>query len=275
MRLWRVAIVGAAFLATVGGELARGAGGLRRLDPVEVVPMAEIPPQHREAVADIVRNCQLRRRGAAETFPANPRLYLSLLGDPALTLSLWKDLSGTPAQLQPAGPGRYVGTDGAGATAEWEFLVRSPQLHILMCKLDYVSPRGAARLEGRIVLLVRSGYFREVDGATWVQQEIEAFVRVDSRGWKAVAATLRPLLEKVLEDQVKEAGLFVSLMARMVESYPDWAVGVAQRQANLSEETKRGFAEIVVETRREDASPGRPAVSDMAVAQGAPEARRR
>jgi hypothetical protein len=271
-----IPVVVAAFLApTTQDAHALAAGGLKRIDPAELVPMGEIPPQHRDEVADVIRNHQLHRRGPAETFPANPRIYLSLLGDPVLTLSLWKDLSGTPAQLMPSGPNRYLGSDGAGTSAEWEYVTRLPQLHILMCKLDYVSPRGAARLQGRIVLLVRSGYFREVDGESWVQQEVEAFVKVDSRGWKAVAATLRPFLDKVLEDQVKEAGWFVSLMARMVEAYPDWALGVTQRQPILSEAAKGGFAAIVAETRKPGASNGRPLVNDVAVAQEEPQTRRR
>ena len=109
-------------------------------------------------------------------------------------------------RLKQVGPDRYEGTDGAGASAVWEFVHRSPKLHVLLCNLSYTTPRGDARLDARIVLLVHSGFYREVNGEPWVQHDVEAFVKVDSKGWKAVARTVRPVIEKLLEDQVREAG---------------------------------------------------------------------
>ncbi len=235
--------------------------GLRRTtDPNQILPMDQIAPQHRENVAEVIREHSFRQQGKPETFPCNPKLYLSLLNEPALTLALWQDLSPTPARLRQVAQGVFQGTDGNGTTATWEFVLRSPRLHVLSCTLNYVSPRGNAKLDGRIVLIVRSGFFKEVNGESWVQHEIEAYVKIDSRGWKAVAATVRPLIEKLLEDQVQEAGLFVSLMARMVEMYPDWAMEVAARQENLHPETRQGFRNLVAETRRPGAYRGRPAL---------------
>jgi hypothetical protein len=132
----------------------------------------------------------------------------------------------------------------------------------MLARLDSQSPRGAARLQGRVVVVVRSGYFREVGGDPWVQHEIEMFVKIDSRGWKAVATTLRPVIEKVLDDQVQEAGMFVSLMARLVEAYPDWAADVARNAEAVSPESREGFPDLVAQTRRPGAFTGRPVVAD-------------
>lgn len=247
-------------IAASGPHPARA--GSRGFDPAQVVPMAQVAPQHREVVSELIREPTLHRRGKPETFPCNPRIYLNLVNEPVLTLSLWKDLGQTPASLQQVGPNRFAGSDGSGTTATWEYLVRSPRLHVMLCHLDYSTPRGNARLNGRILLIVRSGFFREVDGEFWVQHDIEAFVKVDSRGWKAVAATVRPLVEKVLEDQVQEAGLFVSLMARLVEMYPDWASGVAARTPALRPDALDSFRQVVQQTRRPGAFTGRPVVAD-------------
>ncbi len=255
----------------VGGSEAWA--GPRHPDPSLVIPMEQIAPQQREAVSDVIRNHSFHQKGKTETFPCNPRLYLRLLNEPALTLALWKDLSPSPARLSQTGPSQYHGTDGQGTTASWEFLLRSPQLHVLLCNLDYVSPRGAAKLSGRIVLIVRSGYFREQGGEFWVKHDIEAFVKVDSRGWKAVAATMRPLIERLLEDQIQEAGWFVSLMARLVEMYPEWASSVAAQQADLSPQTRQGFQELIAQTRRPGAFSGRPVMVD-AGSENAPTVRR-
>lgn len=261
---WSVAVV-----VVVLGTWAAGLfapipawAGLRRTDPAEVVPLDQIDLRLRASVAEVIRDHTFHHHGRPETFPCNPRIYLALLNEPALTLGLWKDLSPNPARLGQVGPGRYQGTDGAGTTATWEFALRSPQLHVLLCDLQYATPRGNARLEGRIVLIVRSNFLRESDGETWVQHDIEAYVKVDSRGWRAVAATVKPLIEKVLEDQIQEAGWFVSLMSRLVEMYPNWATSVAVNQPEIAPQVRESFRDLVAQTRRPGAYSGRPVLAE-------------
>jgi hypothetical protein len=231
-------------------------------DPAQVVPLDAIAPESRDAVAEVIRETTLHHRGEPETFPCHSRVYLSLLNEPGITLALWKDLSPSAVQLQQVGPNRYQGSDGNGATASWEFVYRSPKLHVLLCNLQYTSPRGSAHLEGRIVLVVHSGFYREVNGEPWIQHDVEAFVKIDSKGWKLVAKTFRPLLEKLLQDQVREAGWFVSLMGRLVAMYPNWACPVAMKQPDIEGDVKQRFRELVVQTRRPGAFTGRPTIAD-------------
>ena len=254
---WTIALAVLGVL-TVGVTSAPG----RTDDPAQVVPLGEIPAQSRDAVAEIIRENTFHHRGEPETFPCNSRIYLSLLNEPALTLALWKDLSASPVQLQQMGPNIYQGSDGNGAAASWEFVYRSPKLHVLLCNLQYNSPRGTAHLEGRIVLIVHSGFYREVNGEQWVSHDVEAFVKIDSKGWKIVAKTFRPVLEKLLQDQVREAGWFVSLMGRLVGTYPNWACQVTLKQNDINAETRQRFRDVVVQTRRPGASTGRPTLAD-------------
>jgi hypothetical protein len=252
----------AAHAMAAGLPLASARAGTRATDPAAVVPIDQIRPERREAVAEVIRDHTLHRRAAPETFPCNPKLYLCLLNEPAVTLALWKDLASSPVQLRQTGPDRYEGTDGQGTSAVWEFVYRSPKLHVLLADLDYSTPRGAAHLDARIVLVVHTGFYREVNGEQWVQHDVEAYVKVDSRGWKAVARTVRPVVERVLEDQVREAGFFVSLMGRLVASYPNWACQVTMGQPDIASDTRQRFRDLVMQTRRPGASAGRPVLAD-------------
>ncbi len=267
---WVVGL-GAIAAGVMGGpvEPARA----RAVDPAQVVPLDQIAPEHRDSVAEVIADHTLHRQGAPETFPCNPRVYLSLLNEPALTLALWKDLSTSPVRLRKIGPARYEGNDGNGATATWEFVYRSPKLHVLPGPPRLHQPPGAPRMEARIVLIVHCGFYREVNGDHWVQHDVEAYVKVDSKGWKAVARTVRPLIEKLLEDQVREAGWFVSLMGRLVAMYPNWACQVAMGQDDINAETRRRFRDIVIQTRRPGAFPGRPVVVDNTVVDETPRRR--
>lgn len=262
--LWLV--LGAALWGSWGGERCRAGilGGAATVEPSTVVPLDKIAAEHRESVAEVIRDHTLHRKGAPETFPCNSKIYLCLLNEPSLTLALWKDLSTSPVRLQQVGPNRYEGNDGAGASAVWEYVYRSPKLHVLLCNLDYTSPRGATRLEARILLVVHSGFYREVNGEPWVQHDVEAFVKVDSKGWKTVARTVRPVIEKLLEDQVREAGWFVSLMGRLVAMYPNWACQVTMSHTEIAADTRQQFRDVVIQTRRPGALSGRPTLAENA-----------
>src|SRR4051812_628546 len=94
VRRWQViglVVVGLFASTDVGASSARG--GMRRVEPEQVVPLQQIAPQHRESVAEIIRDHTIHRKGAPEKFPCHSRIYLSLLNEPALTLALWQDLS--------------------------------------------------------------------------------------------------------------------------------------------------------------------------------------
>lgn len=249
-------------LSLLAGSSAAFAQQASTTDPARVVPLDKIAPGQRESVAEVIREATFHRKGTPETFPCNAKIYLSLLNEPALTLGLWQDLSASPVRLKQINANRYEGTDGNGASASWEFVYRSPKQHVLLCNLNYVTPRGNVRLDARIVLVVHTGFYREVTGEPWVQHDVEAYVKVDSRGWKAVARTVRPVIEKLLEDQVREAGYFVSLMGRLVAMYPNWAVQVTMSQQEVAAETRQRFREVIVQTRRPGAFPGRPTMAD-------------
>jgi hypothetical protein len=248
-----------------GGGMAfepRVEGAARHFDPARVVPLDLIAPERRDSVSEVIASHTFHRQGPADTFPCHPKLYLSLLNEPALTLALWQDLSTSPARLRQVGPDLYQGTDGSGTSATWEFLYRSPRLHVLWCNLDYVGPHGNVRLSGRIVLIVHTEYIQKSASEHWVRHDIELFAKIDSKGWRTVAKTARPLIEKLLEDQVQEAGWFISLMGRLVEMYPNWACQVAKQGPDIRPDVRRNFISLVIQTRHPGAFSGRPVLAE-------------
>lgn len=251
---------------------AAGIGG-RTVDPAQIVPLDQIPAERRELVAEVIRDHTFHRQGEADTFPCPASLYLNLLNEPHVTVALWKDLSDSPVQLQKVAANRYDGTDGSGSTATWEFVLRTPRIHVLLAYFNFVSPHGNARVDARIVLVVNTAYFRDNNKESFVQHNVDAYVKVDSRGWKTVARTMRPMVERILEEQVKEAGFFISLMTRLVQTYPNWASQVVSNHQGIDATTKQRFNAVVAQNRRPGASSGRPVVMNKPAAGG--ETRRR
>ncbi len=196
--LGKFALVALTLAAIVGiaHQTAEAGLGGRHTDPEQVVPLNQLAAEHREIVAEVIREHTFHRQGEPDTFPCEGNLYLSLLNEPLVPLSLWKDLSDSPVQLQKVGPNRYEGSDGSGSTATWEFALRTPRLHVLLAYFNYVSPRGNARIDARIVLVVRASYVLDSKKEPFIQHNVEAFVKVDSLGWKTLARTVRPVIER-------------------------------------------------------------------------------
>ena len=132
---------------------------------------------------------------------------------------------------------------------------------MLLAHLNYVSPHGNARVEARIILIVNTAYYQDSHRESWVQHNVDAYVKIDSKGWKTLGRTLRPVIERILEEQVKEAGYFISLMSRLVLTYPNWASHIVTGHPALDAATKQRFSEVVAQTRRPGASTGRPVVA--------------
>jgi hypothetical protein len=258
-RLWFTATL-VTILLVPSPRAGAGLGG-RHIDPAQIVPLDQLAAEYREPISEVISEHTFHRQGESETFPCHGSLYMSLLDEPLVPLTLWKDLSASPVQLQKIGPDRYQGTDGAGSSAVWDFVLRTPRLHILLAYFSYVSPRSNARVDARIVLIVRSSYVRDSNKEPWVQHDVEAYVKVDSVGWKTLARTVRPLIERILEEQVREAGYFISLMSRLVITYPNWARQVVVGEASIDPTTKQRFTTIVTQTTRPGASTGRPVVA--------------
>ena len=131
----------------------------------------------------------------------------------------------------------------------------------MLAYLTYVSPRSSARIDARIVLIVHSSYVRDSNKEPWVQHDVEAYVKVDTKGWKTLARTVRPLIERILEEQVREAGYFISLMSRLVVTYPNWACQVVGSQPSIDAATKQRFQTLSAQTSKPGASKGRPVVA--------------
>ncbi len=157
-----MAVVAVVTILTGAGDDAGSRAGLggRHIDPAQVVPLDQIAPERRDVVAEVIRDHTFHRQGETDTFPCPASLYLSLLNEPHVTVALWKDLSDSPVQLQKVAANRYDGNDGSGSTATWEFVLRTPRIHVLLAYFNFVSPHGNARVDARIVLVVNTAYFR-------------------------------------------------------------------------------------------------------------------
>ncbi|ADV64069.1 hypothetical protein Isop_3512 [Isosphaera pallida ATCC 43644] len=230
------------------------------------LPWASIAPEWRDGLIEVMRSAHFHRRSPAELFECDPRLYLALVNEPVLTLGLWRDLGGTQAWLRRIGPARFQGNDGQGTTAVWDYVLATPNLHILHSHLNHVGPNEAVKLDARVVLILRTEYLRDAAQRDHIRHDVEVFVKIDSRGWKAIARVARPIIEGLLNDQVQEAGWFISVLGRLIERHPDWAQAAIMKQTDLPLAARHQIASLIQTNRKPQAQPGRPQASAIIAA---------
>ena len=207
---------------------------------------------------EVIRDHTFHRQGESEIFPCDGSLYLSLLNEPLVPLTLWKDLSDSPVQLQKIGPDRYEGTDGAGASAVWDFVLRTPRLHVLLAYFSYVSPRSNARVDARIVLIVHSSLLarqqqRAVDPAR------RRGVREGRQQGLEDPGADRPPVDRAHPRGAGPRGGLLHLADEPAGRHlPNWACQVVGGQQAIDATTRQRFQALVAQTRKPGASKGGP-----------------
>lgn len=131
LKLGRRSWFAATLLIVLLAPFPRAGAGLggRHTDPAQVVPLDQLAAEYREAVAEVISEHTFHRQGESENFPCHSSLYLSLLAEPLVPLTLWKDLmlrrcsfrkSGPTAIKGPMGPGRR--RSGTSCSALLDFI---------------------------------------------------------------------------------------------------------------------------------------------------------
>jgi hypothetical protein len=188
--------------ATVTPEEARG-----------LIPWNELSQASRSLIEDVVNNPTVFHRSQSEVFECTPDVYLLLLHQPVLTMELWKSLGLCGANLEEVAPDHFRGSDARACKGSWQFVYKSPELHVIYCEGEYRGPLLATTLETRSVLVLRTVFIEE-RGKTYVKHQIDGYVRAEAGTLKTAARVLRPVFQRSVEATMQEVLWFVSLMCR-------------------------------------------------------------
>lgn len=210
------------------------------------LPLDRIALSRRALVAELIAHPTVHHQTVPRVFPADHRLYQTLLDSPVLTLALWKELGLSGASLVQESPLRYRGEDGSGSSAVWEFVYRSPTIRIILGRTSYQGVLfNHQRIETTTLLVLRTGYYREVNHQAYVEHKLETYIRVETAGWRALARTLNTVADRLLEDRMQEALLFISLMCQYVQNDPSWAAATVLNAREVAGADQRRFVRVL------------------------------
>lgn len=240
-RLW----AGFACLAALA---ALGAGDPTPDEARKLIPWDSLDTEVREKLESVVDHATIHHRCPAEVFACSPDLYLLLLHDPVMTLELWKQLGESKATLDQTSPDHFKGSDGQASSGRWEFVYKTPELHVIYAEGQYKGTLLGGTLETKSVLVLRTVFFEERDGRRYVKHQLDGFVKAESGNLKPLAKALKPVFEKSVESTMKESTWFVSLLCRYATFDPRAMTEAAARlDEKVSEESRSKFRKLIAE----------------------------
>src|SRR5262245_60306580 len=214
-------------------------------DAKDLIPWKALDEKNRARIAEVVEHATVYHRSPSEVFVCKPELYLLLLHEPVMTLELWRALGGCNATLECVGPGQFRGADGHVSTGKWEFAYRSPELNVIYADGQYRGPLLGNTLETKSVLVLRTAYFQERDGKSYVKHQLDGYVKAESGNLKPLARALKPIFQKTVESTMQESMWFVSLMCRYAQHDPQSVAQIVQESDKIPDPLKAQMQKLL------------------------------
>lgn len=210
-----------------------------------LIPWNKLDDKTRAKLEEVVNDATIYYRTPSEVFATSPELYLLLLHEPVLTLDLWRTLGASPASVEKTADGQFKGSDGHASTGQWEFVYKSPDVHVIYAEGQYLGPFLGSTLNTKSVLVLRTVFFQEADGKQYVKHQLDGFVKAESGNLKPLAQSLRPLFKKTVQTTMQESLWFVSLLCRFAGHDPHAVMRALEHADNASDTAKTRLREII------------------------------
>ena len=209
------------------------------------IPFERLAPEARRKVGGVLDGYAFHRRTDVQVFRADPALYCYMIERPEATAALWRAVGIANAGVWRAGDGRFSVDDGQGTTGVGEILYQDHELHVLYAHGAYDGPVFPALVRAGLLIIVRSGFFRDTDGHVYVSHRADIFVKPDSEATRVLTRGLRTVAAGLAEERMSEALELVALMARYLTMNEQHALRLVNQAPGLSAEVRAELRQIV------------------------------
>ncbi|MGQ9605051.1 MAG: hypothetical protein ACUVTW_02555 [Thermogutta sp.] len=233
---------------TVGPEPSRGTSDrdIRRA-AIEQIPWEQLSPQSRERVLEVVNRAALFRRMPSRVIECEPDFYQFLIENPNLVVGVWQVLGVTKMRLEQRGDGGYLMDDAAGTTAHLQYVLRSPNCHVVYGEGQYSGPFMLRPVQGRCVVVLNSAYIREGEGRAYVSAELDLFVQIDRAGLELLTKAMNPFFGAMAENNYRQTFAFLGSLYRTAAVRNTAMRHLAGQLTNVSPAVREQFVRLIAD----------------------------
>ena len=188
-----------------------------RLEALKSIPLDKLDPADRAKVISVLSNVSVFRRMPLKVIDCDPDMYLFLVRHPDVVVNIWELLKISKLRMRQTGEGRFTLSEPVGATISMEFVHQSHDTHVIYGEGMYRGPLLARPVNGRGVLVLKTGYVRETNGRYYITNRLDCFLSVEPVGAELLTKTVSPLVGKTADNNFVQTAAFLGTISRTAE----------------------------------------------------------
>lgn len=218
-----------------------------REDALATIPRNRLNAEQLQMVDNLVAKTSIFRRLPTQVIECDPQIYQYVMEHPEIVANIWQLLGIEKVVLRPIAPDVYEAEDGAGTKGMLHFLFRSPELHVIYAEGSYNGPMFTQNVTGGCLLILKTGYQREVDGKYYITSRVDTFIRLDNVGLEFLAKTFQPLVGRVVDYNFIATGSFVESLSHTAERNPAGMQRLAAKLEHVEPQVRDEFVAVTRE----------------------------
>lgn len=211
---------------------------------VRGIPLDKLTPEAQERVEQVVANTSVFRRMPVRVIDCDPEMYLFLLRQPDVVVSIWRVLGVTQLEARQLSPGRFAVADRAGASGTLEVLYASPEAFVFLADGRYEGPLSVRPTKGKCLLVLKSGYVRDSDGRCCITARLDSFLSLEPGAAEALTKILQSVVGKVADNNFTQSVTFVGSFSRTAEVNPQGVRRLSRKLLDVPAESRDALAAI-------------------------------
>ena len=226
-----------------------------KFDAIKAIPLKEIPPRDRRAVTSVLNDCSLFRRMPTGIIQCDPELFTFLMKHPEMLVEMWQELGISRVDLKRTGRNSFSLTDNAGTTAQLKIVEEKcepgAQNRIIMyANGAYEGKPFKSPVRAQMVLLLRSGSFRETNGQDYVAARLDTFIRIDKTSIELFAKAMHPWVGKTADANFLDTLHFVGNLSQAGSRNPTSVQRLVSNLSGISPDLREEMISLTLENAK-------------------------
>lgn len=226
-----------------------------RNDAVRSIPLKQLDADARAKVTTVLSGARIFRRLPIAVVQCDPELYLFLVEHPDVVVNIWQALGITQLAMQQIGPDAFRVTDNAGTVGTIQFLHCTHDTHLIYTEGSYDGPLFTKPVQGRGLVILKTGYVREPDGRYYITSRLDTFMDLDRTGVEVLTKTFQPLVGRVADINFIQTVAFLGSLSRTAEVNLRGVSRLAGKLSRVQPEVRDQFAKMAQRVAQKAAEP--------------------
>ncbi len=188
-----------------------------RQSAIRSIPFDRLDADARAKVNSVLSNVTVFRRMPTRVIDCDPKLYLFIVQHPDVVVNVWEVLGISKLRMRQVDAERYQVSEPTGTSGTAEFLYRSHDTQVVYAKGTYKGPLLPQPVNGRVLMILKTGYVLETDGRHYITTRLDTFLNVERGAVELLTKTFHPLVGSTADSNFVQSISFVGALSRTAE----------------------------------------------------------